>query len=486
MVLQRGPQQAVVWGVGPGGAVVTVALGSVASASAIVGSDNTWVVRLGPLSASATPLNLIVFTPDHYLKISDVLVGDVWVCGGQSNMQFTTGMALNGTASIAAAAQYPHVRLFTAGQGTTSSTPLDQLQTIEQPWTVASPASVGGPDWLVFSAVCWLFGQQLYDRVGVPIGLVSSNWGGTVVEAWSPPDALGECRSAQMPICGANPTPPELSLANKFHQRPDAIGPNPNSDSALWNAMIAPFLLMRITGVIWYQGESNVFDSTCYECAFPAMIRAWRRAWAPDDPYPSGAFPFLFVQLAAYISGDPDIRVSLPGVRRSQEMAQWTVENTGMASAIDLGDLNSPYDNIHPRNKTEVARRLVLQARRLVYGEADVVADGPRAMAALKASNGVIEVAFSTPAQSLRLVNNTCPPTLDRAQCGAFQAFTAHFLWEDCEFPKLGSSSPTSVHVQCDPSASLLRYAFAEWPLAVVYDSTGLPASPFVLPVVSP
>lgn len=205
------------------------------------------------------------------MLLEDVYFGDVWLCGGQSNMQFTVNTAFNATEEIALANRYPHVRLLTVGQGTTSTEvptpslsnlhltrsdvtahdthdthmfaqPLPVLKTLEQPWSVANATSVGGKSWQHFSAVCWFFGKQLYDKYQVPIGLVSSNWGGTIVQAWSSPDALSKCKLSE-PTVPAAATEATTSVVAE----PTKLG-GPNDNSVLWNAMIVPFLDLSLKG----------------------------------------------------------------------------------------------------------------------------------------------------------------------------------------------------------------------------------------------
>ena len=164
------------------------------------------------------------------------------------------------------------------------------------------------------------------------MGLISTNWGGTYIQPWSSPDALAQCVTT-----------------NDYY--PD----NRNQPSLLWNAMIYPLLNMRVKGAVWYQGESNAKDPEGYSCMFPAMINDWREKFKLR-------LPFFFVQLAAF----PDGQGIFPAFRYSQTAAL-NLSDVGMAVAIDLGDPGSPYGAIHPRNKSEVGRRLALQAQRIVY-----------------------------------------------------------------------------------------------------------------------
>eukprot|EP00731_Ephydatia_muelleri_P021229 Em0013g956a len=296
MVLQRAPRSANIWGyvgVTSGGCdqISVVFNGRTATAKLI--QDNStmcrWVVSLPPTSAIG-PFNITAISKiSGSISLSDVLFGDVYICSGQSNMQFTVSEVFNASEEIAMAANYPHIRLFTASLQS-SSTPVLELLQVEQQWSVASPASVGGPDWGYFSATCWFFGRNLYDQLQYPIGLIDTDWGGTRVEAWSSPDALAKCNASLIRICLC------LCFSESFISKME--GPDPNTATVLWNAMIYPFLNVTIFGAIWYQGEANA-GYTNYNCTFPAMIDDWRAKWYTSsyentDPM----FPFGFVQVS--------------------------------------------------------------------------------------------------------------------------------------------------------------------------------------------
>jgi sialate O-acetylesterase len=236
--------------------------------------NSVWRVPLPSFSASrsaADSFSITAYSASASQTIDDVLWGDVHLCGGQSNMQFTVHSAVNATQEIKRADAYPLIRLFTVGQSSQSDVPLPELNTTEQAWSVASSASVGAGDWSEFSAVCWFTYRDVFNALAysgdiVPQGLVSNNWGGTPVEHWSSPDALAKCST----------------LKNV-------------TDSVLWNAMIYPYTVgpMSFRTAIWYQGESNVGEAAYYSCQFPAMIVDWR-AKLP------GLNTFGFVQIAGW------------------------------------------------------------------------------------------------------------------------------------------------------------------------------------------
>ncbi|XP_075695297.1 sialate O-acetylesterase isoform X3 [Rhinoderma darwinii] len=342
MVLQQGPARAVVWGYGEVGALVTVTLvqGSenISKTAADVNGDvGVWKVLLDPMDYGG-PYHLIAqqtFKQEiTSIHLDDVLFGDIWICGGQSNMKMTVSMIFNASQELARAAHYPNIRLFTASRET-SDTELLDLANVDLEWSVPTSLNLGDGDFTYFSAVCWLYGQHLAQWLKYPIGLVESAWGATVVEAWSSKTALSKC--------GLSKTS-EDQRSNDFKK----TFARSCEYSVLWNAMIHPFLNMTIKGVIWYQGEQNsIKNSDPYNCTFPALITDWRRSFhegsmGQTDPN----FPFGFVQL----STGPKYRpiVNIPVIRWHQTADYGyapnpKMPNTFMAVSMDLGDERCPY-----------------------------------------------------------------------------------------------------------------------------------------------
>ena len=203
MVLQRAPQKAVVWGFGDASTLTTLTMNnkiyttvSRAESANEIG-ESIWSVTLDPVTEEG-PFDIKVSQPLANgtlvtITIHDVLFGDVWICSGQSNMEMTVSLIFNATQEIANAANYPKIRVFTAALKP-SATPIEELLGIALDWSVASPKSIGGPDWKYMSAVCWLYGVKIHEALGGrPIGLIASSYGGTVIEFWMPPKALQEC-----------------------------------------------------------------------------------------------------------------------------------------------------------------------------------------------------------------------------------------------------------------------------------------------------
>ncbi|KAJ8400355.1 hypothetical protein AAFF_G00397380 [Aldrovandia affinis] len=245
MVLQKAPERAVLWGYASDGSKVFVILegqqGNKKQAAYV--QNGMWRLTLDPVNAGG-PYNVTAVQqgPAHaQVTLTDVLFGDVWLCGGQSNMAFTLSQVFNASEELSLAPKFPQVRIFMAALEM-SDQALTDLPRVEVPWSVPSAELLGGKEFTYFSAVCWLFGRNLYETLGYPVGLVESCWGGTPVEAWSSPRALQKC-SLEEQEDNSNYTRPLLGVVW--------------SNSVLWNAMIHPLLNMTIQGAIWYQGESS-------------------------------------------------------------------------------------------------------------------------------------------------------------------------------------------------------------------------------------
>jgi sialate O-acetylesterase len=250
MVLQRAPQRAIVWGFGDPSTLTTLQINdqiyTTISSSEVANAqgESIWSVTLDPVSDEG-PFDIHVSQPLANgtlvtITLLDVLFGDVWICSGQSNMELTVSLIYNGSEEIANAGNFPKIRIFTSGL-MSSFTPVEELLGIALNWSVASPKTVGGPDWQYMSAVCWLYGRMIHQALdGRPIGLIATSWGGTLIELWMPPKALLDCNTTNM-------------TAIQSYDEPDiAVVLN---HSTLFNAMIYPFTRTVIYGTIWYQGQ---------------------------------------------------------------------------------------------------------------------------------------------------------------------------------------------------------------------------------------
>ena len=270
-VLQR-DQALPVWGTGEPGTDVSVEFAG-QRASARVGNDGHWSVLLEPMPASADGRTMTIAGSDGTIQVNDILVGEVWLCGGQSNMEWPVRASDNADTEIAAGntpwlrrIKAPHVR---------SQTPASD---IEASWEVSSSATVGN-----FTAVGTFMARRLHEQLGVPIGLLDVNWGGTRVEPWTP-------------IAAMKSHPRFRERANE--QKMTSGGRT--EPGVMFNAMLRPFIPYGIRGAIWYQGESNAGQSVEYSELLPLMIGSWREAWG------QGEFPFGIVQLAAFKAASDD------------------------------------------------------------------------------------------------------------------------------------------------------------------------------------
>ncbi|HEO72556.1 MAG TPA: hypothetical protein ENN80_14965, partial [Candidatus Hydrogenedentes bacterium] len=378
MVLQQG-RAIPVWGTAEPGEQITVGLNG-KKRSAKADADGDWMVRLRKQKAGG-PYEMVVSGVEETVCFSDVLIGEVWVCSGQSNMQWSVSNSNNAKAEIAAAA-YPKLRLFTVERTVAT----DPQKDCKGAWVACTPETIPG-----FTAVGYFFGRRLHEELGVPVGLIHTSWGGTPSESWTSRPALEgepmargildrwqetlkaypEAKAAYERALAAWQEEADKAKAEGRPQpegRPHPPqGPgHPWTPSGLYNAMIAPLVPYAIQGAIWYQGESNAGRAYQYRTIFPLMIRDWRDAWD------QGPFPFLFVQLANFTARKNEPGESEWAELREAQLMTLALKNTGMAVTIDIGEA----DDIHPRNKQDVGKRLALIALAETYGK-NVVYSGP-------------------------------------------------------------------------------------------------------------
>ncbi|OWF44707.1 sialate O-acetylesterase-like [Mizuhopecten yessoensis] len=355
MVLQQGAGGAIVWGTSSHlGDTVQLFLNGHKVGEDIVTQNAkgviTWISKVVVTGDNYGPFTLAAKSSEGTITLHDVMFGDVWICSGQSNMEFTMSGVVNASAEYAEASSYRNVRLFKATHAQSNAELDDFNVTPALHWSIPARANLGK-----FSAVCWLFGKQLSSQFKYPIGLIESNWGGTKIEWWSSTLALSKCP----------------------HNGKRAIQ---NSD--LWNAMMSPLTRNTIYGAIWYQGESNAGAYDLYRCQFPAMINDWRQRFSSASLHTTSAeFPFGFVQLAPYRPGQEKV-IPIPSLRWAQTAGYGKVPNakmpnTFMSVALDLPDFSSPYGSIHPRFKHDVASRLALSALGVAYHQSGLEFQGP-------------------------------------------------------------------------------------------------------------
>ncbi len=464
MVIQRGlPVH--VWGKAAEGESISVTFrGSTRSTSA--DSIGQWSLYLPPVEAGG-PFELTI-QGNNRITLKDVMVGDVWVASGQSNMEFQVKEAVNAQSEIAAADQ-SDIRLLHV-KNKVAHYPLDDV--VAEPWTSCRPESVSN-----FSAVAYFFGRHLREKLEVPIGLIESSWGGTPAEAWTSLHALSADASL-MPVFASWARMNDGEAAHQIRRekelsewrravdraktegkQPPGFPWEPNIDnswmpSGLYNAMIAPLTRFPIRGAIWYQGESNASRerASLYAHLFGTMIQDWRSAWGQGD------FPFLFVQLANFKAA-PDAR--WPELRDAQRQTL-ALANTGMAVTIDIGTTN----DIHPKNKQDVGKRLALAARAITYGE-KIEYSGPIFRQAIPEGN------------SMRLWFDHVGGGLT-VKGGSLTGFEV--AGSDGKFVPAEAVIDGKTIVVSSPSVSVpayVRYGWSDDPPCNLYNIEGLPASPF-------
>lgn len=348
MVLQR-DREVPFWGWDNPGTEVKVSIGE-ASAKAKTGADGKWSVKLPGMKAGG-PYKVTV-AGSSTVNFSDVLFGEVWLCSGQSNMEWTVSSSTNAKEEIARA-NHPKIRHIKIPHNPTDKPQSD----VNTPgWQVCTPQSAGG-----FTAVGYFFALNLQKDLDVPIGLIGSNWGGTRIEPWTTPEGFKS-------VPALNSITEKLST---FPAKNDKGVVNHQSPLALYNGMIAPLVPYAIRGALWYQGESNNGEGMLYFEKKKALINGWRKIWNDE------AMPFLFVQLAPYdynrqLENGKPATSGLPYIWEAQT-ATLKIPNTGMAVTVDISELK----DIHPKNKQDVGKRLALWALAKTYNKPISVYSGP-------------------------------------------------------------------------------------------------------------
>lgn len=378
MVLQR-DMPIPIWGWAAAGEEVTVTLQDTDyTVQTTADAKGNWRTKL-PAMAAGGPYILHV-AASNTLELTNVMLGEVWICSGQSNMEWPVRASKDSGAEIAAA-NYPLIRLFNIPHKASGLLVPD----VEAEWHPTTPETIPN-----FSAVAYAFGRKLYNTLDVPIGLINTSWGGTRIEPWTPPvgfDSVPALESISNDIQDIHAKYraelPErmaqieawIAATREALETGEVITPMPDNrhplthyarPTGLYNGMVHPLVLFAMRGAIWYQGESNLRDGMLYHEKMKALINGWRAVWNQGD------FPFYFVQLAPFTYGGGASPYFLPEIWEAQT-ATLALANTGMAVTTDIGNLR----DIHPRNKQEVGRRLALWALAKTYGREDITYSGP-------------------------------------------------------------------------------------------------------------
>lgn len=457
MVLQQG-QPVPVWGWADDGEAVTIKFrGQKVAATA---TNLKWEAKLRPLKAGG-PDAFIVESKNQTITLTNVLVGEVWVCSGQSNMEWPMSRAFEPEGDISSATN-AEIRLFKVPKNRLDSPTV----ILKSGWETLSPNSVND-----FSAVGYYFGHNLQQARKTPVGLIGTYWGGTPAESWMDRESLEINPRYQAEIIDNHAAAMKnyrTALAN-FEKERDAAKAEgktfdkqaprlPWSGYELYNGMIAPLLPYAVKGAIWYQGEANAGRAEQYRTLFPDMIRCWRRNWSEPD------LTFLCVQLAPFRAIRPEPAESdWAELREAQLLATKVLPKTGMAVITDVGE----EKDIHPRKKGPVGARLALAARALAYGE-KVVYSGP-VYRRMEVREGKAVLTFDHVGAGLEARDGDLKGF---AICGEDRKW----VWGKAEIEKDNAIAVSSPEV-LNPVA--VRYGWADYPVVNLWNKNGLPATPF-------
>jgi sialate O-acetylesterase len=471
MVLQQN-QKVPIWGNADPGESVTVSFGG-RSKSTTASDDGEWLIKLDPMRANATPATLTI-SGRNTIELKNILVGEVWLVAGQSNMQRLLSETANGEAAIAAA-DHPLIRLFNVSRQVAfkhAPPPLGR-------WQACSPQTIKE-----FSAAGYYFGVELEKELRLPIGLINASYGGSQAEAWTPVEYLLNSNDLRPTVERTkiwNEERPRVraeydEAIKKWRADADkatAAGARPSPSPAvpdalreyriaasIYDGMIAPLMPFYIRGAIWYQGESNEARAQQYGILLPTMIKAWRERWA------EGEFPFGIVQLPNYRDPKPDpADEPWSHIREAQRRTVAATPNTGLIVTIDIGEAH----DIHPKNKLDVGKRMARWALADVYGQ-KITKSGPIVRGARATRSGVI-ITFAEVGNGLR--------TSDGSELSEFAIAgeDRKWYWANAKIVGKDTVQVWSPSVK-EPMA--VRYAFNNNPRHPnLTNDTVLPAAPF-------
>jgi sialate O-acetylesterase len=468
MVVQ-GDSETPVWGKAEAGEEVTVTLAG-KTQKVKTDADGKWATKIDtPKAGVAFEMTI---EGKNKIVIKNCLAGEVWVCSGQSNMEWSVKASANPDQE-AANAKYPNIRMFIVKKAV-ADTP---QWNCEGSWVVCSPETVS-----TFSAVGYYFGRHLHQTLNVPVGLIHTSWGGTPAESWTSKPALKadpeyqpifdrfDQKVKDYPKAKEN-FPNVLKKWEEAAAKAKAEGkqaPNkprppsePEKDSwkpaGLFNAMLNPIIPFRIKGAIWYQGESNAGRAYQYRTLFATMIEDWRKHWN------QGEFPFLWVQLANFMGKKTEPGDSAWAELREAQQYALALPHTGTGLAIDIGE----EKDIHPKNKQDVGKRLALGALKIAYGK-DIPFSGPLLEKA-RFESGAAKLTFKHAYDGLKLKDG-------KGAGFAVAGEDKKFHWAEVKVEGKDTLIITSSKVS-NPVA--VRYAWADNPDVSLYNSADLPASPF-------
>lgn len=476
LVLQRDLANPV-WGTAAPGEEVTVSIGD-QKLTTKAGDDGKWRVKLAPMAANAKPQTITVKGTNE-LKIEDVLVGEVWICSGQSNMQWEVAQSTNAELEIATA-KYPQMRFISVPQVGTQEPQAD----FKGEWSVVSPETVGK-----LSAVGYFFGRQLHQQLEVPIGLIDDAWGGSACEAWINRETLAKdgrfsdlltawetfeknydkAKADADHAAALEKWKTEAAAAKEAGKQPPRAPGHPGARLSgnarpgnIYNGVLLPTIGYGIKGAIWYQGESNAGRAYQYRDLFPLMIKSWRDEWKQGD------FPFYYVQLADFLQvKDQPGESNWAELREAQTLTMDKLPNTGEAVIIDIGEA----DDIHPRNKVDVGNRLARWALAKDYG-VKVNYQSPRYKSMEVADDGKVTVTFDHVGSGLT--------TIESRDVKGFAVAGEDKVWHWAT-AEIDPKANNKVIVTCKSVAKpvAIRYGWADNPICNLFSKEDLPATPF-------
>lgn len=464
MVLQRDLENPI-WGWANPGAEVTVSIAG-QTVQGKADEDGRWRVKLAPMTGSNYALEMGITSGAETITLSNIVIGEVWLCSGQSNMEFAVNESNDGDLETATA-NYPNIRLISVPRLGTQ----EKQDDFKGQWTICTPESVK-----FFSGVGYFFGRQLNQTLGVPIGLIDDSWGGSAAEAWVPREVLDAddrfknlseqwkkieaSYDYEKVIADWKKRAQEAKAAGRAEPRqPQNLMTGNSRPGNIWAGVLHPTLGYGMRGVIWYQGESNASRAYQYHDLFSLMITEWRKAWGIGD------FPFYWVQLADFKDEVAEPVESDWAELREAQTQTLSLPNTGQAVICDLGEGR----DIHPRDKQNVGKRLARIALARDYG---------------------YPVEYLSPSyRSMEVKENKVLLSFDNSGHGGLYAFDTHTavgfavagedkVWHWAEGKVVGADQ---VEVFSNEVAKpvAVRYAWANNPVANLYSRNGLPVTPF-------
>ena len=430
MVLQQ-QTEAAIWGKAtPGKSVKVVTSWNKKSYSTKSDNEGNWKLKVATPAAGG-PFSISI-SDEKTLTLNNVLIGEVWICSGQSNMQMTMSGYLNqpviGANEAIATSANNSIRLFTVERVKS----LEPAEDFTGSWLECTPENVAN-----FSATAYFFGKMLQQALGVPVGLINSSWGGTRIEPWISENGFKNFDWVKLP---------DKKMTGEYNQQTPTV---------LYNAMIAPMVGYAFRGGLWYQGESNRNEPAQYEKLMAGLVQNWRAEWGIGD------FPFYYVQIAPFDYGTVGLNSAY--LREAQLKASTAIPNMGMASIMDLGE----KDRIHPAHKKEAGERLAFLALANTYGQKGIEFSGP-VLKEMIVEGQMVKLTFDHAKNGLTTFNNKLENFKIAGENKRFYPAEAFITGKGITLFAPQVEKPVAV-----------RYAFDDFVVGELFNTEGLPASSF-------